>query len=106
MGSDKSAANNEKPAHKVTLTKPFYIGKYEVTQEQWQQVMGNNPSNFKGAKNPVDGVGYFDGMGTSMNFRPGTSRKSLGFVSIRKPMDCAVRSRCLGGFSCRGQRPR
>ncbi len=47
-------------AHKVTLTKPFYIGKYEVTQEQWERVMGSNPSNFKGAKNPVEQVSWED----------------------------------------------
>ena len=60
MGSDKSAAKDEKPAHKVALTKPFYLGKYEVTQEQWEKVMGTNPSNFKGAKNPVEKVSYID----------------------------------------------
>ena len=50
----------EKPAHKVTITKPFYLGKYEVTQEQWESVMGNNPSHFKGPKNPVEQVGWDD----------------------------------------------
>jgi formylglycine-generating enzyme required for sulfatase activity len=57
MESDKE---NEKLAHKVTLTQPFYLGKYEVTQEQWEKVMGRNPSNFKGAKNPVETVNWKD----------------------------------------------
>jgi formylglycine-generating enzyme required for sulfatase activity len=56
MGSYKGPVNTETPAHKVTLTKPFYLGKYEVTQEQWEKVMGNNPSHFKGAKKPVEKV--------------------------------------------------
>ncbi len=43
---------------KVTLTQPFYLGKYEVTQEQWEKVMGSNPSHFKGAKNPVEMVSW------------------------------------------------
>ena len=60
MGSDTSAAKNEKPAHKVTLTKPYYLGKYEVTQEQWEKLMGSNPSNFKGAKKPVEMVTWND----------------------------------------------
>ena len=49
-----------KPAHKVTITKPFYLGKYEVTQEQWEAVMGSNPSHFKGPKNPVEQVSWDD----------------------------------------------
>jgi len=50
----------EKPAHKVTITTPFYIGKYEVMQEQYQQVMGANPSRFKGKSNPVECVSWND----------------------------------------------
>jgi formylglycine-generating enzyme required for sulfatase activity len=57
MGDEKGDAE-EKPVHKVTISKPFYMGKYEVTQEQWQAVMGSNPSHFKGAKNPVDRVSW------------------------------------------------
>ena len=52
--------HSEVPAHKVTITKPFYLGKYEVTQEQWEAVMGSNPSNFKGPKNPVEQVSWDD----------------------------------------------
>jgi formylglycine-generating enzyme required for sulfatase activity len=57
MGSDKT---NGKPVHRVTITKPFYLGKFEVTQEQWEKVMGGNPSKFKGAKNPVEQVSWED----------------------------------------------
>ncbi len=49
----------EKPAHKVTLS-TFSIGQTEVTQELWKAVMGNNPSEFKGTKRPVDMVDYYD----------------------------------------------
>ena len=59
MGDEKGLAW-EKPVHKVTITKPFYLGKYEVTQEQWQAVMGSNPSDFKGPKNPVEQVSWDD----------------------------------------------
>ena len=57
QGSD--ASDDEKPAHQVTLSS-FSIGKYEVTQEEWQAVMGSNPSNFKGAKRPVEQVSWTD----------------------------------------------
>ena len=63
MGSPDSAkeANYwEKPQHRVRITKPFYLGKFAVTQEQWEAVMGNNPSKFKGPKNPVETVSWED----------------------------------------------
>jgi sulfatase modifying factor 1 len=50
---------NEKPAHQVTLSS-YYIGKYLVTQEQWEAVMGNNPSEIKGARHPVECVNWDD----------------------------------------------
>ena len=58
--SDKDAGGEEKPRHRVQITKPFYLGKYLVTQEQWEAVMGNNPSHFKGPKNPVEQVSWDD----------------------------------------------
>lgn len=55
------------PYHQVTITQAFYLGKYEVTQEQWYQVMGNNPSEFKTEKagmnsrnHPVENVSWND----------------------------------------------
>ena len=44
---DTETQDNEKPAHEVTITKAFYLGRTEVTQEQWMKVMGENPSYFK-----------------------------------------------------------
>ena len=43
---------------KVIVSKAFYLGKYEVTQEQWMTVMGDNPSAFKGRTNPVENVSW------------------------------------------------
>ena len=63
MGSPESekARRNDEKQYEVTLTKPFYMGKYEVTQEQWESVMGNNPSSrTKGAKLPVTDVSWED----------------------------------------------
>jgi formylglycine-generating enzyme required for sulfatase activity len=53
---DKDCLEDEVPTHKVRLTKGFEIGKYEVTQAQWEAVTGSNPSANKGPSRPVDSV--------------------------------------------------
>jgi formylglycine-generating enzyme required for sulfatase activity len=55
--SEKGHRINE-TQHEVTLTKPFYMGKYEVTQEQWDAVMVNNRSFYRGPKLPVTSVSW------------------------------------------------
>jgi formylglycine-generating enzyme required for sulfatase activity len=59
---DKEASDSEKPQHKVRITKPFYMGKYLVTQEEWEKIMVNDPSKFKeaGKKAPVETVSWDD----------------------------------------------
>src|SRR6186713_2314980 len=52
-GDDETCKDEEKPAHRVEITKAFEIGKYEVTQAQWEAVMGRNYSEFKGPDHPV-----------------------------------------------------
>jgi len=51
--------NKEKPAHNVTIN-GFLIGRYPITQIQWKQVMGKNPSEFKGDSLPVENVSWND----------------------------------------------
>jgi formylglycine-generating enzyme required for sulfatase activity len=58
MGSNKGYTD-EKPVHTVTISS-FYMGKYEVTQKEYQEIMGTNPSNFKGDNLPVEKVSWFD----------------------------------------------
>ena len=63
MGSPASESGRivNETQHEVTLTNPFYLGKYEVTQEQWEAVMeGSNPSETQGAKLPVTNVSWED----------------------------------------------
>jgi len=63
MGSPESEKGRRttETQHEVTITKSYYMGKYEVTQEQWELVMGNNPSiRNKGAKLPVTNVSWDD----------------------------------------------
>jgi len=57
---DNGCADNELPVHAVKITKPFEIGRYEVMQSQWKQVMGKNPSKFQGDSQPVEQVSWQD----------------------------------------------
>jgi formylglycine-generating enzyme required for sulfatase activity len=62
MGGDVDVDPNhrwmgiEKPKHEVTITRGFYIGKYEVTQAQYEAVMGGNPSKWREPNRPVEQV--------------------------------------------------
>ena len=63
MGGDKKleqAEDHETPRHIVKISKTFYMGKYEVTQSQWSEIMNNNPSEFKGDIRPVERVSWND----------------------------------------------
>ncbi len=61
MGSDEQKANDAKPLHTVHIKQPFYLGKYEVTQDQWQKLMGRNPSKFQDNPNlPVENISWED----------------------------------------------
>ncbi len=62
MGSENGGDDDEKPVHRVRISRAFEIGKYEVTQAQWQAVMGGNPSHFKncGGNCPVENVSWND----------------------------------------------
>ena len=57
MGSDED--DDERPPHEVSVS-GFYIGKFQITQKQWQAVMGKNPSEFEGDDLPVERVSWHD----------------------------------------------
>ena len=59
MGS-KDGDSDEKPIHKVYISRGFYLSTTEVTQAQYKAVMGENPSYFKGDNNPVEQVNWYD----------------------------------------------
>ncbi len=70
--------------HKVTLTKPFYEGVFEVTQKQWELVMGNNPSKYEGETRAVHNVAFTDIRGATKGIMyPITSEvDSASFIGI------------------------
>ena len=62
MGSPEKedGHGSDERQHEVTFTKHYYMGKFAVTQEQWEHVMANNPSDYKGPKLPVNNVSWDD----------------------------------------------
>ncbi len=62
MGSPKTEAERyyDEFQHEVELTKGFHMGVYEVTQQEYQEIMGKNPGRFEGAKIPVVQVSWDD----------------------------------------------
>jgi len=78
MGTKMGSAEDyedEKPAHRVTLSRSFYFGKFEVTQEQWEAIMQSNPSKFEGPKLPVENVSWDDAQAFLAKLRQKTGRK-------------------------------
>ncbi|MBO4796987.1 MAG: formylglycine-generating enzyme family protein, partial [Verrucomicrobia bacterium] len=64
MGSPKGELGRfiDEAQHQVTLTRGYWMGKYEVTQAQYEAIMGKNPSHFKGADLPVEQVTWNNAM--------------------------------------------
>ena len=63
MGSD-DGSSSERPVHEVEISRGFWLGKYEVTQGEWEAVMGSNPSYYKGdARRPVETISWHDVQG-------------------------------------------
>jgi formylglycine-generating enzyme required for sulfatase activity len=60
--SENGRSDDEGPQTRVTITRAFWLGKTEVTQGQWEALMGSNPSNFTGADRPVEQVSWSDAM--------------------------------------------
>ena len=60
LDSEEDRWDNEGPVYGVTISEGFWLGKYEVTQEEWEAVMGSNLSNYKGDDRPVENVSWED----------------------------------------------
>ncbi len=79
------------PEHQVAITEPFYMGIYTVTQDQYQQVMGTNPSSFKGANNPVESVSWDDAMEFCKKLSQKTGKR------VRLPTEAQWEYACRAG---------
>ena len=92
---DANGQDDETP-HQVTLMKAFELGVYEVTQEQYGQVMGTNPSDFKGPQNPVEEVSWNDAVEFCRKLSALPSEKSAGYV-YRLPTEAEWEYACRAG---------
>ena len=86
--------------HKVTLTKDFYIGVFEVTQGQWKKVMKANPSGFKdaGKGTPVESVTWYD----CQTFMKELNGKKSSLLEFRLPTEAEWEYACRGGTQSKG----
>ena len=98
MGSNEGAAD-EKPVHRVQITKGFWMGKFEVTQEQFEALMGKQPSGYKGARNPVENVAWSDA--DEFCKKLNASGALPAGVSCRLPTEAEWEYACRAGTSTR-----
>jgi formylglycine-generating enzyme required for sulfatase activity len=83
--------DDEKPTRRVTLS-PFWLGRTEVTQEQWTRVMGSNPSRFQGEERPVEQVSWDD----AQEFIRRLNAQSRG-ATFRLPTEAEWEYACRAG---------
>ena len=93
MGSPAAEAEwrNNETQHEVTISKSYYLGVYEVTQDQYGKVMGNNPSEFKGATNPAEQVSWEGAVSFCNKLSKLPEEKAAG-REYRLPTEAAVGS--------------
>ena len=85
----------EGPVHRVRITKPFYAGIYDVTQEQYKATMGDNPSKFTGDNNPVEMVSWND----ATDFCKKATQKAG--LEVRLPTEAEWEYACRAGTTTR-----
>ena len=99
MGSPESEEgrdSNEGPLHEVEISRGFWLGKYEITQGEWEEVMGDNPSNYKGDARPVERVSWYD-----VHEFIGRLNDAAGDSLYRLPSEAEWEYACRAGTSTR-----
>ncbi len=88
----------------VTLTKPYWIGKFEVTQEQYQRVTGTNPSKFKdsGMDAPVESVSWYDAVEFCKNLSEKEGKALPDGNVFRLPTKAEWEYAAIGGQNSKG----
>ena len=101
MGEDQTCESN-----RVTLTKAFFMGIFEVTQRQWLSVMGSNPSSFAGHVKPVDGASYEAIRGSSAGLKWPASNavdagSFIGKLRVKTSADFDLPTEAQWEYACR-----
>ena len=100
MGSpdnEPGRGSNEGPVHEVEISEGFWLGKYEVTQGEWESVMGSNPSYYTGdARRPVERVSWHD-----VQAFIDTLNAAAGSVVYRLPSEAEWEYACRAGTTTR-----
>ena len=112
MGSpeDENPRRGDEKQHEVEITRAFYLGKYLVTQQQYEQVMGSNPSEFSATGRrqglvagqdtplfPVDSVSWEDAVAFCRKLSDRPEEKRAGFWLYRLPTEAEWEYACRGG---------
>jgi formylglycine-generating enzyme required for sulfatase activity len=85
--------DDEKPVHRVTLTRGYFLGVYPVTQAQWAAVMGTDPSHFKGSNRPVEQLSWED----ARTFCVRLTAHLSGWSVVRLPTEAEWEFACRAG---------
>ena len=103
MGSN-DGDYNEKPVHDVWITRPFWIGKCEVMQAEYEELMGKNPSHSKGAGSPVECVSWNDAVAfcTKLTERERAAGRLLDEYAYRLPTEAEWEYAARGGTKSKG----
>ncbi len=96
MGSrtTEDERDDDETQHSVTLTKGFWLGRFEVTQAQWKRVMGSNPSKFEERDSPVEQVSWKDSQEFIVKVNANLSAEGGGF---RLPTEAEWEYACRAG---------
>jgi len=94
--SEEDSFANERPQHQVRITKPFYLGVYEVTQGQYVRLMGKNPSFFQDENNPVQCVSWEDAQEFCRRLSSRRTEKVAGCI-YRLPTEAEWEYACRAG---------
>lgn len=104
MGSpqeEQDRWDDEGPQTEVTIARDFFMGKFEITQAQWQAVMGNNPSYLIGDAQPVESVSWNDARDFAAALNAHVSATGQGPALLRLPTEAEWEYACRAGTTTR-----